>query len=163
MSFILVQEPVAVSQARRGRSQSCGRGRGRGRGCGRRGRRQASTPSRSRSPQQNEWVSRSGRRWTLVAPNSAVRRSIANIVRERPGPRGAAASANRMHEILRSFITDEMIDLIVKHTNEEGTRECDSWNGQHPDKQVQYKATDAVEIWAMIGLMLLRGIYAGYE
>ena len=55
-----------------------------------------------------------------------------------------------------------MKELIVKHTNEEGTRECDSWNVQHPDKQVQYKATDTVEIWAMIGLMLLRGIYAGY-
>lgn len=56
-----------------------------------------------------------------------------------------------------------MINLMVKHTNEEGERDWNAWNEQHPDEQMQYKATDAMELWAMIGLMFLRGIYAGYR
>jgi hypothetical protein len=79
-------------------------------------------------------VSRSGCAWQLAAPNSQVRRCEANIVRERPGPRGAAATATDMESILKSFITDDMIDLIVKHTNEEGVRVHDMWNAKNPDK-----------------------------
>lgn len=84
-------------------------------------------------------------------------------MRERPGPRGDAATASSMTAILRCFITDEMIDIMVKYTNEEGDRAYKLWNEQHLDKQRIYTPTDATEMWAVIGLMLLRGIYSGYR
>lgn len=142
-------------------SRRRGRGRGRARG---RGSHQPETTERSRSPHQNEYVSRSGRHWQLTAPsNSQVRRRQHNIVSERDGPRGAAARATDMNQIFRAFITDGMIDMIVRHTNEEGVRVFDQWNKVHPDKIREFKLTTANEIWAIIGLMLLRGVYGAYR
>jgi len=119
---------------------------------------------RSRSPLQNEYISRSGRHWKLTAPCPVqVRRRLHNIVREREGPRGDAVRATNMIDIFKAFITDDMIDIIVQHTNEEGVRVFQAWNQTHPDKPREFKPTSAKEIWSVIGLIVLRGVYGAYR
>ena len=110
---------------------------------------------------RSEYVSRSGRHWQLFAPTVAqVRRGTHNIVRERSGSRGLAVQATSMTDILHAFISDEMVHIIVDHTNEEV---YSLWNQQHPDKLRTFVPTNRTEIWALIGLMILRGVYGGYR
>lgn len=55
-----------------------------------------------------------------------------------------------------------MIDIIVQHTNE-SVRVFLSWNQMHPDKPREFKQTNSKEIWALVGLMVLRGVYGAYR
>jgi hypothetical protein len=111
-----------------------------------------------------EYVARSGRHWLLTSPTTAqVRRRPANIVRDIPGPKGDAAMAASMVEMLKAFLSDDMIELIVRHTNDEGRRVVQLWNEQHLDDIKEFQATCVQEIWALIGLMFLRGIYLAFH
>ncbi len=150
----------------RGRGQGQARGRARGRGGRGRGRgrgRGASDVSRSRSPVRDPigdtFVARSGRTWQTSAPGRDFRRGPANIVRERAGPKGEARQADTLRKAFELFVTPDMVDLIVRHSNEEGKRVFDQWNAAHPNKQKAFTETCSDEIMAFIGLLILRGAY----
>ena len=55
--------------------------------------------------------------WSTVKDNLLQRRQRGNILRNRPGPRGAARDATTPLEAFQIFITDEMLDKIVRYTN----------------------------------------------
>ena len=121
------------------------------------------TTQQTALPTQQEYVSTSGRHWQLTDPSSQVRRGPHNIVRQLGGPRGDAAHATEMADVFKAFLTAEMVDIIVEKTNEEGVRVFQSWNQAHPDNPHQFIQTNAKEIWALIGLMVIRGVYGAYR
>jgi hypothetical protein len=55
-------------------------------------------------------------------PSPSTRRLRHNIVTQKPGFTMNSEKATTFFETLRLFVTDEMLDIICKHTNEEGYR-----------------------------------------
>ena len=55
-----------------------------------------------------------------------------------------------------------MIDIIVQHTHE-GVCVFLSWNQMHLDKPREFKQINSKVIWALVGLMVLRGVYGAYR
>ena len=160
------QPSASTTPASRGgtRVHGLARGRGaRGRGRGRGQQQGISADGNSSVPPANTMTARSGRTWKLTAPPATVKRCPANIVREKFGPRNAALNATSMNDIFKAFISDDIVQLIVKHTNEEGEKTTKMWNEKHPGRIMKFEPTCDTEIWALIGLMILRGIYRGYR
>ena len=48
------------------------------------------------------------------------------------GPRGAARKVRTPVETFELFLTQEMLDKIVIHTNEKGKHVFDKWNEENP-------------------------------
>ena len=59
------------------------------------------------------------------------------------------------------FITQELVQLIVQHTNEEGERLYERYNKKHPMNQKKYLPFDEDELYACIGLLILAGVLKG--
>ena len=57
------------------------------------------------------------------------------------------------------YLTDEMIDLIVRHTNRKITNLISNASEESLTKHPFIKVTTTLEIRALIGLMLYRGLY----
>jgi hypothetical protein len=105
---------------------------------------------------ENEYVSKDGLRWSHfpLQNNPRGRQQGHNIVRQCAGPvRQAVDLASTREGALKCFITQDIIDLIVKHTNEEGVRVFgEDWTN-----------TTAFEIQTYLGLLLLAGVYRGRQ
>lgn len=95
-------------------------------------------------------VSRTGRVWTTVPPNHRVRAHPGNIMRGRPGPKGAARNISTPKDALALFLPDSLLTKILGHTNEEGERLAAAKNRTHIPVTLE-------ELRAFIGLLLLRG------
>src|SRR6267154_3333736 len=86
--------------------------------------------------------------WSTVVPRPR-RAAPENIVTNaRLGEPAAGIHPADIKEALQLFITDDMINKIILHTNEKG-------DGRFPGV---WKATDDSEIRAFIGLLLLAGV-----
>ena len=96
--------------------------------------------------------------WSTVKDNLLQCRQRGNILRNRPGPRGAARDTTTPLEAFQIFITDEMLDKIVRYTNAsiepflEGNREI----LENANKYPFYKTVDVVDICAYFGILYIR-------
>jgi hypothetical protein len=80
----------------------------------------------------------------------------ANIFKEpNIGPKNNAAKAVRPGDAFQVFITDEIINKIVSHTNEEINRN----EHKYSDSQSYNNETDPDEIRALFGLLFLSGLF----
>ena len=97
-----------------------------------------------------EAVSRTGRVWSKEPPNHRVRAHSANVMRDRPGPCGAAKDVTTLEDALALFLPDSLLLKILQQTNREGERLAAAKGRTH----IQ---VDLVELRAFIGMLLLRG------
>lgn len=104
-------------------------------------------------------------RWETTPPPPGRRRSSANVLREAVGLRSAEAAAVR-HEAdaLKLFITEEIIEEIIKWTNKSLKREHDRVTSECSEETAakQYHKLQPVsepEMWAFLGLCVLRAFY----
>lgn len=105
---------------------------------------QQHNPEKFKSPDGIQWSS------TPVIP-ARGRQPLHNIVREMSGPnRDVSERAVSPQSTFMSFITPEIVGIIVKCTNEEGNRVFDIWNETTPN-----------EIYTYLGLIILAGVYRG--
>jgi hypothetical protein len=147
----------------RGRRGSAQRGRGQGVSATDRGAAQTVNVT-SNTDVKLQFIAKSGMKWDTVSPVIPNRRRLQqNIVREHAGPTGKAKEAKSIEEIFSLFVTNDMVDMIVKYTNQEGQRLTATWNENHPDQQKAFLDTNNIEIKAVIGLMLLRGVYHSHH
>ena len=66
-----------------------------------------------------QFIAKSGMKWdtvSLAIPNR--RRLQQNIVREQGGPSGRAREAKTIEEIFNLFVTNDMVEMTVKYTNQ---------------------------------------------
>ncbi|OTF77661.1 hypothetical protein BLA29_010083, partial [Euroglyphus maynei] len=77
-----------------------------------------------------------------------------NIIRFESGPKGPARGLTNELDLFNLFITKEMIDIIVKHTNEEI-----NINGARYNSDQRYiHETDDIEIKALFGILYMAGV-----
>lgn len=110
---------------------------------------ESDSSSRSSSPDQQHAstsniavIARSGREYT-TAPPRQVRRSVQNIVSFHEGLTNEGLTSNAS-ESFKKFITPEIVNIIVHHTNEEASIR-------------NLKLTNTEELYAFIGILILMG------
>ena len=117
----------------------------------------------SRSQSESEGASsdvlwsKSGQRWSTSEPPKR-KTPQANILRQRQGIGRPAAAIQEVKQAFRLFITEEIVLIIVKQTNERARKTISDWMEQNPGKTWKWKETNADEIWAFIGLLILGGV-----
>jgi len=107
-----------------------------------------------------EVKSRSGKIWLERAP-TARRRGPEDIVRDTIGLSAAGENIESVADFFRLFITTEIVQLIVRHTNEESERVYEEYNRKHPTNQKEYVPFDEDELYACMGLLILAGVLKG--
>ena len=107
-----------------------------------------------------EWTSKDKKKkkysWNTVVGNEG-RRGNEQIIRNKPGPSRRAQAAKSRTELFDLFITEEMIESIVIHTNAKINQVRESNDYARSSKNPYYKVTDIMEIRALFGLIYLRG------
>jgi len=88
--------------------------------------------------------------WSLREPNMAIRRRPSNIVKETAGPRDASKKVTDIAGCWSLFITDSMIEIITKRSNETIQLQRANWSDT-----TQILKTCETEIKALIGLLYL--------
>ena len=101
----------------------------------------------------DQYKSRDGFQWSEMPVRAPQGRPPAcNILHSSAGPsRDVVARAMTPSESFNCFLTDEIIGIVVRCTNEEGYRVF----------QEQWKDTTREEILTYLGLLLLAGVYRG--
>lgn len=87
------------------------------------------------------------------------RQRVADILHGTPGPLPVANITNKPVVAFSKYITNEIIDLIVRHTNEKITILVSNASTELLSKNPFLKITTTLEIRAFFGLMLYRGLY----
>ena len=88
------------------------------------------------------------------APRMPGRTSFSNVIKFRPGLNEPALNANSPEERWGVFIRPEIIGVLVEHTNSIITTKKSSYT-----QSCRTNDTDDVEMKALIGLLMLAGIY----
>ena len=102
-------------------------------------------------------LSKSGQRWSTSEPPKR-KTPQANILRQKRGVGRPAAAIQEVKQAFQLFITEEMILLIVKQTNERAKKTISEWMEKNSGKTLEWKETNDDEIWALIGLLILGGV-----
>ena len=98
--------------------------------------------------------------WTNKPPSQTGHQNRANIVAGPPGVIRGFQDANSSVNAWKSLFTDEMMNIIVQHTN----RKIQNFRAQctpellQNDKVTYLHDTDNVEMSAVMGLMYARGL-----
>jgi hypothetical protein len=99
-------------------------------------------------------------KWMKNEP-SATRQRSHNVLRDnRSGPNRKFQSMSLI-QIFKSFITEEMVDIIVRETNRKAVESQQAKDTTHPLPNKQPRVWQAVtvdEIYAVIGLLLVSGV-----
>ncbi|CAG7836444.1 unnamed protein product [Allacma fusca] len=116
-------------------------------------------------PTPATFLSPDGTEWSNVIPPSG-RRKLINKWTTRPGGQGirkvvtGVQNAQTLLDVFKLMIQDSMVSEIVKWTNKKANKIIEDWNQQNPTRQPkEWKATDNVEIHALMGLLLLAGAH----
>ncbi|XP_071451227.1 piggyBac transposable element-derived protein 4-like [Hetaerina americana] len=71
------------------------------------------------------------------------------------GPKGPALEAETLVQVWKCFMTDEMLDIIVTHTNNRILQVCDLYCLDHRNE-----VTNRAEVLGTIGLLYLAGVFS---
>ena len=103
---------------------------------------------------------KSGRVWSIEPP-APRRRAPQKIIQQRPGTKPNSRKET-IAETFSLFLTPAIKRTIIKHTNEEGALVYARWNEKHTEERhKEFKELDLVELNALIGVLILRGVFAG--
>lgn len=103
-------------------------------------------------------------RQTTPPTRPQVRHASQHMVREKAGLKGAAKNVKMEKEAFKLFLSENILEKIVRHTNSEGQRVTDIYNESHPEEEnKEFVPTDREELQAVIGLMMMRGVYRAYH
>lgn len=89
-------------------------------------------------------------KWSSTPRNSAIRASARNVINFIPGPVNEAKDSIDPISLFRLFISDEMINQIVVHTN----AEIDLKKEKYKEVSHTNSSTSATEMKALLGLLL---------
>lgn len=95
-------------------------------------------------------------KWNKNLPRANVRKAAHNITTHLPGVKGNATLSKTAIECWSNLFTDEMLDIIVRYTNQYMDILRSNFS-----RERDIKSTDVIEIRAFIGLLYLAGAYRG--
>ena len=94
-----------------------------------------------------EYVAKSGRAWKKQPPSSSGTTAV-NVLKQAAGPTADVPDITSAASAFRAFFDDEIYDIILKHSNEEGRRLSKDW------QEITRRDLDA-----FLGILLLCGVY----
>ncbi|XP_021114632.1 piggyBac transposable element-derived protein 4-like [Heterocephalus glaber] len=103
-------------------------------------------------------TSRNGTKWSHLPEQSDVRTSSENVIRFLPGVKPIGQNANTAIQCWKLFVTDDMLQDIVKYTNNEIQLKRSICNNSNTEKHI-YHDTSLSELKAFIGLLYIAGLY----
>lgn len=95
-------------------------------------------------------------KWNRSPPPRSVRRGSHNLITHLPGVKGNARVAKTVVDCWNCLFTEEMLDMIVRYTNQYIQTIADQYS-----RERDIKPTDVIELRAFIGLVYLAGAYRG--
>lgn len=95
-------------------------------------------------------------KWNQNPTRANVRRPPHNIITHLPGVKGNARACKTAIDCWHNLFTDEMLELIVKYTNQYIDIIRDNFS-----RERDIKPTDVIELRAFMGLLYLAGAYRG--
>ena len=109
---------------------------------------------REKTQEQSSYFGRNDFEWKKSVPTPRGRRNRANILRQSEGPTTAAKHADQVSDCFHLFVTEEMLDLIVLHTNQfaEVTLRSGGWMLD------RWIPIDRIELRAFIACLLFAGV-----
>ena len=87
------------------------------------------------------------------------RQRIADVLHGTPGPSPQAKTTNKCVDAFSKYITDEIVELVIRHTNGKITYLISNMSAETLRKNPFLKVTIPLEIRAFFGLVLYRGLY----
>ncbi len=113
--------------------------------------RQPAARSAQRSASVGALSSRDGKQqWNLTAPKQS-RRGPQDILRDKTGLT-KMGHVDTIRKSFQLFVSGKMISKLVEYTNKEANRVCN-------ESQLEWTPVDDVEMAALIGLLILAGVY----
>lgn len=101
-------------------------------------------------------TARDGTQWQRT-PRSCQQVRSHNIFRDRCGPARITENMTPL-QCFKSYLTVEMVDIIVRHTNRKAHATYNAYNEENPNRrQLKWKDTTINEIYAFIGMVLMAG------
>jgi hypothetical protein len=79
-----------------------------------------------------EMKAKSGKVWSS-SPPVIHRRQAQDVIHDRPGAKRGSQKPT-VSEVYQLYVTEEILDIVIRETNREGRRVCSKWNDDHPDK-----------------------------
>jgi len=144
-----------------GRGQSRGRGgaRGRGRGRGKAKETHVQCQKKDNASEQSQpdvMKGKNGKVWNLNPP-ATYKRGPQDIIRHHVGitAEGKVQCAKASFEL---FLTDEIVDIVMRETNREAGRVFRQWNEANADNQKTWTAVTMTEMKAVFGILILAGV-----
>ena len=99
-------------------------------------------------------TSKDGLIWTYRASGRG-QRPACNVIRIAPG---LARPVDTIFDAFKLFISADIVDPIVEHSNSRARAAFEIWNQNHPDNQKQWVDITVEEFYGFIGLLLLMGV-----
>jgi len=99
-------------------------------------------------------TSKDGFIWTDRASGRG-QRPACNVIHVAPG---LARPVDTIVDAFKLFISADIVDLIVEHSNSKASAAFEIWNQNHPDNQKQWVNISVEEFYGFIGLLLLMGV-----
>lgn len=98
--------------------------------------------------------------WSYIAPKSG-KRKVTEFVRKEKCLTEQSKNVSSILDCFRLFISDAIVDLIVKYTNKHGREFVDAYNEQQQNagepNRMTWAEVDATEIFGFIAILVLTG------
>ncbi len=106
------------------------------------------------TPSEGSYFGRNKYEWSKEMPTNRGRRGRENILRQREGPLNAARNVTVILDSFSLFFTEEMLDLIIGHTNNfaEHYLENGGWMAD------RWSPIDKIELRAFMSCLLFAGV-----
>jgi len=105
----------------------------------------------------NTFVAKDGTVWNQLPPNFH-QTSTHNIVRQRSGPLRSTETMS-VCDTFKCIFTNEMIDIIIRHTNKKAKHVYETYNTNNPTKtQLEWKDLTVREFNSFLGILITCGV-----
>ncbi|XP_018407391.1 PREDICTED: piggyBac transposable element-derived protein 4-like [Cyphomyrmex costatus] len=105
----------------------------------------------------NTFVAKDGTVWNQLPPDFH-QTPAHNVVRQRSGPHQSTETMS-VCDTFRCIFTDEMIDIIIRHTNKKAKRVYETYNTNNPTKtQLEWKDLTVREFNLFLGILITSGV-----
>ena len=99
---------------------------------------------------------KNGKLWSINPP-VIHRRGRQDIIRQHAGIT-AEGRVENIKDAFGLFLTNEILDIIMRETNREANRVFGQWNMDHAEHQKTWKPLNQNELKAFVGLLILAGV-----
>ncbi|KAI4455418.1 piggybac transposable element-derived protein 4 [Holotrichia oblita] len=101
----------------------------------------------------------SGRTWRYVSDRPSCKTLAHNVIQEKvESLTDSSRNISTILDALKLFISDDIVGIIVQHTNNKANDDVKNWNENHEsEKPREWQNIDSEELLAFFGLLLLSG------